>query len=130
MLRWYLVRTKPNAEATALRNLGRQAYAGLAHLSSPDSYFEDFQPVDAGHFEIERDDVGAQLLDPVDRLESVCGLPHDFDTRCRRQLTRQDRAHGRRVIHDQDSDGTGLRVRYGYHGGAFQRCETGAPLPT
>jgi 2-methylfumaryl-CoA hydratase len=24
--------------------LGREAYAGLAHLSSPDSYFEDFQP--------------------------------------------------------------------------------------
>lgn len=26
MLRWYLVRTKPNAEATALRNLERQGY--------------------------------------------------------------------------------------------------------
>ncbi len=26
MLRWYLVRTKPNAEATALRNLVRQGY--------------------------------------------------------------------------------------------------------
>lgn len=78
MLRWYLVRTKPNAEATALRNLARQAYeAYLPRLSQSlhwrGQWRERVVPLFPGYLFL-RIDEGRQALAPVHSTIGVAGI--------------------------------------------------------
>jgi transcriptional antiterminator RfaH len=78
MLRWYLVRTKPNAEATALRNLERQGYeAYLPRLSQSlpwrGHWRERVVPLFPGYLFL-RIDEGRQALAPVHSTLGVAGM--------------------------------------------------------
>lgn len=78
MLRWYLVRTKPNAEATALRNLERQGYeAYLPRLSQSlpwrGQWRERVVPLFPGYLFL-RIDEGRQALAPVHSTLGVAGI--------------------------------------------------------
>ncbi len=78
MLRWYLVRTKPNAEATALRNLGRQAYeVYLPRLSQSlpwrGQWRDRVVPLFPGYLFL-RIDEGRQALAPVHSTVGVAGI--------------------------------------------------------
>ena len=78
MLRWYLVRTKPNAEATALRNLERQRYeAYLPRLSQSlpwrGQWRERVVPLFPGYLFLGLDE-GRQALAPVHSTQGVAGV--------------------------------------------------------
>lgn len=78
MLRWYLVRTKPNAEATALRNLERQHYeAYLPRLCQPlpwrGQWRDRVVPLFPGYLFLGLDE-GRQALAPVRSTLGVAGV--------------------------------------------------------
>jgi len=78
MLRWYLVRTKPNAEATALGNLERQGYAAwLPRLSQSlpwrGQWRERIVPLFPGYLFAGLDE-GRQPLAPVHSTIGVAGV--------------------------------------------------------
>lgn len=76
MLRWYLVRTKPRAEQTALLNLARQGYEAyfprLRQLRAcrTGGWRERIVPVFPGYVFLRLDE-GRQALAPV---QSTCGI--------------------------------------------------------
>lgn len=78
MLRWYLVRTKPNAESTALRNLERQRYeAYLPRLSRSlpwrGQWRDRVVPLFPGYLFLGLDE-GRQALAPVRSTVGVAGV--------------------------------------------------------
>lgn len=78
MLRWYLVRTKPNAEGTALRNLARQgfeAYVPRLSQSTPwrGRWRDRVVPLFPGYLFLGLDE-GRQALAPVHSTIGVAGV--------------------------------------------------------
>jgi transcriptional antiterminator RfaH len=78
MLRWYLVRTKPNAETTALRNLERQRYETyLPRLSQSlpwrGQWRDRVVPLFPGYLFLGLDE-GRQALAPVHSTVGVAGV--------------------------------------------------------
>jgi transcriptional antiterminator RfaH len=78
MLRWYLVRTKPNAEGTAHRNLARQGYeAYLPRLSQSlpwrGRWRDRIVPLFPGYLFLGLDE-GRQALAPVHSTVGVAGV--------------------------------------------------------
>jgi len=56
------------------------------------------------HDEIERDDVGLERSDFLQRLEPIRGDAHDLDARLGVERLAQDFAGERRVVHHQHTD--------------------------
>jgi len=78
MLRWYLVRTKPNSESTALRNLERQDFeAWLPRLSQSlpwrGQWRDRVVPLFPGYLFLAIDE-GRQALAPVHSTLGVAGI--------------------------------------------------------
>ncbi len=140
MQRWYLVRTKPNAEATALRNLERQAYeAYLPRLSQVlpwrGQWRDRVVPLFPGYLFLAVDE-GRQALTPVHSTLGVAGIVRfgaSFaivpDKIVRDLRSFEDPATGlhRLALPDQLAPGTRVLIVTGPFGGlegVFQR-ETG-----
>jgi transcriptional antiterminator RfaH len=75
MLRWYLVRTKPNAEAIAVSNLGRQGYEVyfprlLQSMPSRGRWRDRIVPLFPGYLFLRLDE-GRQPLAPVRSTQGV-----------------------------------------------------------
>src|SRR5450755_435787 len=61
--------------------------------------------IHARHFQIQRDHVGAQLFDLLQRERAVHRRPHHFNGRIAGQNRRNQLAHQRGVVYDQNADG-------------------------
>ena len=67
---------------------------------------EGLQPVHAGHFDVERDDVGLELRNLDQRGFPALGRTHQFRACVAAENLSQHRAHNQRVIDDQHADRT------------------------
>src|SRR5579871_1913664 len=85
---------------------------------------EHFETVHARHFEIERDDTGAQLFDFFQPDFAVHRGAYNFDGRVVRKRLRNQLAHQRRVIDHEHSDFFAHAMAP--RGAAFDSCATTA----
>jgi hypothetical protein len=77
------------------------------HGAQPHDLIQELQPVHIGHFDVQREDVGIQLLDGRAGLQRIGGGADDFDFGVRLQGGRDQAAHGQAVVHDQNFDAIG-----------------------
>jgi len=73
---------------------------------------QERQPVHAGHFDVERQDVGIQLQDLVPGDVGIDRRADDLDPGVLPQLVGEEAADDRRIVDDEDLD-----LAFGGHGG-------------
>lgn len=65
---------------------------------------KEIEPVHSGHFDVQRDDIGIELLDRRATLRGIAGGSDDLDVRLAGQVGLQDRPHGGGIVDDKDTD--------------------------
>jgi hypothetical protein len=65
---------------------------------------DDAEAVEAGHLDVEEDEVGRELADCRDGLGAVCGFADDFDVRSALESNADTTSSERLVIDDERSD--------------------------
>ncbi|MNT21065.1 hypothetical protein D3C72_1563890 [compost metagenome] len=71
------------------------------HGAQAHDLFEKFQPVHFRHLDVERHDIGIELLDGGARLHGVAGLTDHLDFGIGLEDGRNQAAHRRRIIDDE-----------------------------
>ena len=66
--------------------------------------FEDVEPVEVRHLDVQEDEVGLELLDRENGLAAVAAFAHDLDLRLLGQEAAQPLAREGLVVHDEGSD--------------------------
>src|SRR2546426_9986996 len=72
-----------------------------------DEFLEDAETVEAGHLDVEKNEVGGMFLDEVDRFEAIFSLRDKIDFRERFEEERKLIPGGLFVVDDEDVDGHG-----------------------
>jgi len=75
-----------------------------------EEFFQDREAVQAGHLDVEEDDVGAGGADDFDRLDAVGGFGDDFDFACAAEQVVQFAAGEGFIVDDDGGDGHAFAV--------------------
>ena len=75
----------------------------------PHHLLEEIEPVHLRHLDIERHDIRIERLDGLARLQRIGRLADDLNGGIGGERDADQRAHGRRIVDDENSDGLHLR---------------------
>jgi len=75
-----------------------------------DEFLEDAEAVEAGHLDVEEDEIGIVLLDEVDGVEAVFALGEEMDFGETFEEKGEFFAGGLFVVNDDGGDGHGWRT--------------------
>ena len=103
-------RLRDTIDGADLERADRRLRTGLRQVRNHDhgrrpqlhDLLEKIEPVHLGHFDIEGDDIGIEFANGGASLERIGRACDDLDLRVARQRVPEQRAHGRRIIDDDD----------------------------